>query len=167
MAKRLWLAVTMALLGMTMLFLGRSVAQDSTTLQSGGWTAEQLKKAIEDIGYETRTLNATAGQERYEFKLERGGLTIPIAAEVSKSKNYLWLTVYLKDAPKDFASSGAKLGGLLKANTNIQPCHFYITEQGALMVAIAIDNRAMSNPVLRRNVEKLVNDVVAQRSIWE
>jgi hypothetical protein len=166
MAKRLWLVMAMVLMGASTLFLGRSGAQDSTT-QSGGWNAEQLKKAIEDIGYETKALNATAGEEKYEFKVERGGLTIPIGAELSKSKNYLWLTVNLTSAPKDFADSGTKLGNLLKANSVVQPCQFYITEKGALMIAVPVENRAMSNAILRRNVEKLANDVVSQKSVWQ
>ena len=131
------------------------------------WDAAQLKKALEDIGYETKVLNATVGKEKYEFVVEKSDLKIPIGAEISGSKNYLWLTVKLADAPKNFADKGEKLGALLKANSKVQPCQFYITDGGALMIALPVENRALTNPILRRRIDFLADRVVEQKALWQ
>lgn len=166
MSKRCWLWAAITLVVATYLVQARAKAQESAA-PAGVWDAARLKQAIADIGYEPKALNTTQDKEKYEFKVERGGLTVPVGSELSGSKNYLWLSVYLKDAPKDFAAHGEKLGNLLKANSKVQPAQFYITEKGALMIAVAMENRAMTNAILRRNVERLVNDVVEQKAAWQ
>lgn len=133
---------------------------------NGQWDTALLKKGIEDIGYETKTLNKEEGKETYEFKVTRGGLDIPIMAEITSSKSYIWLTAvvgFLKEGEGD----AAKYRKLLQANAEIQPCHFFITKGDRLKIAIALDNRGMTNPALRKSVEKLANDVVGTKAIWQ
>lgn len=133
-------------------------------VQSGQWDTAQLKKAINDLGYETKELVSTPGKEKYEFTLTRGDLDIPIAAEISGSKSYVWLTVFLGPSP---SAPNAKHSELLKATFKIAPCHFYVTDKGSLMCGIPIENRSMANSLLRKNIDKIADDVVSTRSIWE
>jgi len=130
----------------------------------GGWDAAAMKKAVEDIGYETKELNKEPGKEKYEFKLTRDGLDIPIAIEISPSKNYIWLTVFLGAAPKPESAKNAEL---LKKNSEVQPCQFYVTSKGNLMLAYPLDNRSMSNAILRTKVDKLAADVGKTKDIWQ
>lgn len=167
MKLRAWWGVLCAAGMVLALVLGRAGAQDGTASPDGAWDAATLKKAISDIGYEPKVLESAPGKEKVEFAIEKGGFTIPVAAEISPSKNYVWLTVRLGDAPKDFDSAGAKLGALLKANAKVQPCQFYITEKGTLMLALPVDNRSLTNPVLRRRVDFLTNTVVEQKGVWQ
>lgn len=166
MRHRAWWAGLCALGMGLVLLLGRAGAQDTATVD-GAWDAATLKKAIQDIGYEPKPLGETAGKEKFEFKVEKSNLNIPVSAEISTSKNYLWLTVRLGDAPTEFKDAGVKLGALLKANAQVQPNQFYITAKGALMMALPVDNRGMTNAILRRRVDFLTNAVVEQKDVWQ
>lgn len=128
----------------------------------GKLDAAGLKSAVEGLGYETKDIGTGPGKEKYEFKIEKGGLNIPVGAEVSPSKNYIWLTVNL-------GSDSGKLNyqELLKRNAKIQPSFFYLTSNGALMMAEAIDNRLVTSPIMRRVVDKLTTDVSDTKDLWQ
>jgi hypothetical protein len=142
-------------------FAGLTYGVAEAGAQSGQFDAAQLKSAIEGLGYETKALNTEAGKEKYEFKLTRGGLDVPIAAEISPSKNFIWLTVFLGEPKADKALE------LLKQNGKIQPTNFYVTDKGSLMLGFAIDNRSMTAAILRQRIDKLTDDTVKTRSYWE
>jgi hypothetical protein len=131
------------------------------------WDAVALKKGIEDIGYEPKNISREADQEKYEFKLERGGLNIPISAEITSSKNYIWLLAVLATDVKEESYSASKLFKILQANGNIQPAQFFITRNGRLLVGQAIENRNVTNAILRRVVEKLATNVVETKELWQ
>lgn len=124
--------------------------------------AVSLRKTIEKMGYPCKDLNAEAGQEKFEFTLDRGGFNIPIAAELSKSQNYIWLTVSLGPMPADAALPLA----LLKENAQIQPNNFYVTSKDNLMLGLAIDNRGADSEVFRRVIDKLADDVGGTSHLW-
>ncbi len=127
---------------------------------------KQLKTLIGGLGYEVKDLNTEAGKEKFEFKTSAGGLDIPIGAEISPSKNYIWLTVYLGDQPKNSAFASKALP-LLKQNGKVQPTQFYVTSRDALMVAIAMDNRSIDAVALKRTIEKVMNDVANSKDLWQ
>jgi hypothetical protein len=122
-----------------------------------------LKPMLDGMGYESKVLNAEAGKEKYEFKLTKGGLDVPMAIEISPSGRYIWLTVFLGKGP-DAASP--KNSQLLHQNAKQQPTQFYITDKENLMIALPVENRAMTAIILRRNVDKLVDDVVSSQAMW-
>lgn len=134
--------------------------------EAGRIEATQLRTLITGLGYEVKDLSAEPGKEKYEFKVTSGGLDIPIAAEISPSKNYIWLTVYLGDQPKD-SSFTSKAVPLLKQNAKVQPCLFYITSKDALMMAIAMDNRGVDAVAMKRNIEKISGDVASTKEFWQ
>lgn len=120
-----------------------------------------LKGVIESLGYTTKVLSDSSG--KFEFTVSRGGFDIPVAAEISGSTNYVWLTVLLGDPPKD----APKLQALLNWNFKVQPSHFYITDSTKLMVAIPVENRNLQNPWMRKAVDKIVDDVVKTAEAWQ
>ncbi len=125
--------------------------------EDGRWDAPQLKKSLGELGYEPKELTET----KWEVKLTKAQLNVPVGSEVSPSGNYIWLTARLGEAPSD-----EKAGRLLRRNAKIQPTQFYITEKGALMVGICCENRAMTNAILRKALEKITDDVVATAEEW-
>jgi hypothetical protein len=126
-------------------------------------SAAQLKEMITNAGYEVKALNEEAGKEKFEFTVKTEEFDVPIAAEISGSRNYVWLTVYLGDAPKP---DSTKCHAMLSRNFKIQPSQFYITERGALMMGFAMENRNMNPVVFRRTFAKLADDVVKTADIW-
>lgn len=121
-----------------------------------------LKTMINGLGFETTDLVKDAGKEKYQFTLKTQALNIPVGAEISPSKNYIWFTVSLGPHPTE----PSKHLDLLKQNGKMQPCQFYVTTSGNLMMAVAIDNRGVTASHMKRVVEKLKDDVDASSSIW-
>lgn len=161
---RTWLIAAVSALASA--FLSLSVLPAIASPQgSDGLNGSTLKQMIEGLGYEVKTLNDTAGKEKYEFTLTKDDIDVPVAAEVSPSKNYIWLTVYLGDAPKD-TEPASKFAAFLKSNSRIQPTMFYITQSNHLMMGITIENRSVTPALFRRVVDKIVGDVVSTFELW-
>lgn len=131
-------------------------------LQAEKLTAESLKKMAEGLGFELKTLNTETGKEKYEIPVKTATLNIPVGAEISSSTNYIWLTVNL--GPN---SSAKKHEEMLKSNGSIQPCFFYVSSKGALLMAEPIDNRGITPAILKRCLDKLVADVDKTTAIWQ
>ncbi len=131
--------------------------------QSPVLDATELKKTIEGMGFTVKALNEEKGKEKYEFTIKRSDFDIPVAAEISSSKNYVWFTVFLGEASKE----AEKHGPLLKENFKIQPNFFYITEKGNLMMGIAVDNRGITPAIVKRITDKLSNDVADSAKLWQ
>lgn len=123
----------------------------------------QLKTVFENLGYEVKFLNSEAGKEKIQITTTKDDLTIPVAAEVSASRNYVWLTVLLVSKIPE----GEKATNLLKENAAIQPAHFYVTPSGRLMLGLAVENRSPAPPWIRASLDKLLRDVVQTRRLWE
>jgi len=87
-----------------------------------------------------------------------------VAFELSASKNFVWLTVFLGTPRADTSVMNAEL---LKQNFSIQPCQFYITSKGNLMMGLAIENRGLTNAIIKRHSDKLVADVASTASFWQ
>ncbi len=131
------------------------------------WDTEALKKGIEDIGYEPKNISREPDKEKYEFKVERSGLNIPVVAEVTPSKNYIWLIALLATDIKEETYSSSKLFKLLQSNATIQPTHFFITKGGRLQVGHPIDNRNVTNAILRRTIDKLTTNIAETKDLWQ
>jgi len=133
--------------------------------QSSQLTGPAVNDMVKNMGYTTKVLEAAEGKEKYEFLITRDGFDVPIAFEVSASKNYLWLTVFLGKTTdlKDYASIAPKL---LKSNHDIQPSFFYVTSKENLMLGIALENRGIDAAVLRRCIDKIAKDTTSTSKLW-
>jgi hypothetical protein len=120
-----------------------------------------LKQMVAGMGYEMNDLSET----KMEVSVTRDTWDIPVAFEISGSTRYVWLTAYLGDVPED-GLPGSQANDLLRKNFTIQPAHFYITEKGALMIALALENRAVEPAMLRRVMEKVASDVADNSDTW-
>ena len=127
-------------------------------------TSAQLKEKLIQLGNEVKDISAAAGKDKFEVKYTTASLDVPVAYELSASKNFIWLTVFLGPAKADTSLTNA---ALLKQNFTIQPCQFYITAKGNLMMGLAIENRGLTNAILKRHSDKLVADVQATAFIWQ
>ncbi|MEQ1823260.1 MAG: hypothetical protein ABL949_12165 [Fimbriimonadaceae bacterium] len=150
--------ITPAIIGLALIL--PVVHQEPTVIDTA-----QLKGLIEGLGYDVRQIatNPEPGREKYEFKITKDDLNVPIGAEVSPSKRYVWLTVFLGPPPTDMT----KHTEMLKRNGKIQPCFFYITEKGNLMIGLPVENRQVSSAVMRRTVDLIVDSVVDTKSVWQ
>lgn len=133
------------------------------TPQAAMMDAAQLKSMLQGLGYEVKDLNTEAGKEKYQFTITKKGFDVPLGAEFSASKNFIWVTAFLGKAPED---SSPKNAALLKQNFSIQPSFFWVTEKGNLMIGVAMENRAMTPAIFKRHTDKLSDDVVATADVW-
>ncbi|THU40569.1 hypothetical protein FAM09_00190 [Niastella caeni] len=125
---------------------------------------KQLREILVQLGYETKDLVTDPGKEKYSVTLTRSGLDVPIGVEISGNNKYIWLTVSLGSAT---AENVTKNFGLLKQNAKTQPCHFYVTESGRLMFGLPLENRGVSNTLLRERLETVATRVGESESLWK
>ncbi len=127
-------------------------------------STERLREILGQLGYTVKDINKTAGSEKYEVTNTTPTLDVPVAYELSASKNFVWLTVFLGQPRADSSVMNA---ALLKQNFKIQPCQFYITAKGSLMMGLAIENRGLNNAILRKHSDKIIADVVSTAALWQ
>ncbi|HRK22514.1 MAG TPA: PepSY domain-containing protein [Fimbriimonadaceae bacterium] len=127
-------------------------------------TRTQLREMLVQLGWEVTDIVKDAGKEKYSVKFTKNELDIPVGFEISPSNSYVWLTVNLGDAPKE---PNAKCLELLRQNGKVQPTFFYITESGRLMAALAVENRGITNAVLRTRAETVSDNVGKTKTSWQ
>ncbi len=133
-------------------------------LQSQQIDRKQLREMLVQLGYEVTDIVKDEGKEKYSTKFSRNDLDIPIGYEISPSGTYVWLTVNLGEAP---TTGSDKTLQLLKQNAKIQPTFFYITESGRLMAALPVENRAITNAIIRMRSESLAENVGKTKDVWQ
>ncbi len=127
-------------------------------------TRSQLKEMLIQLGFEVKVLEATPGKEKFEVKHVKDGFNVPVGYEISASTNYIWLTVNLGNKFDDYSSKNAQL---IRQNGIIQPCQFYVTESGRLMMGLAIENRGVNNALLRNKIETITAKVAETNTYWK
>lgn len=145
------MAISLALVG----FMGQSAEPI---------TRKQLREKLVELGYEVEDLVKDEGKEKYSVVFVKNDLNIPVGFEISPSGNYVWLTVNLGEGP---TTGNSKTLDLLKQNAKIQPTFFYITEKGLLMAALAVENRGITNAVLKTRAETISTNVGGSKAIWQ
>ncbi|MBL8048039.1 MAG: hypothetical protein JNJ45_05100 [Chthonomonas sp.] len=146
-------------LALSLLLMWGFAAADDAPLD-----AKKLREMLGQLGHTVKDLNTEVGKEKYSVDFKTESLNIPLGFEISPSKSFVWMTVNLGPAPKTGDDMTLQL---LKQNAKVQPTFFYITDGGSLMAAMAIDNRAISNAVLKARSEKITADVDKTRSVWQ
>lgn len=127
-------------------------------------TAPQLRSIATQLGYTINDITTTVGSEKFSVTINKGGLDIPIALEISPSKKYVWLTVNLGTAKAD---TSVRHHALLKQNSVIQPCQFYISGSGLLMMGLPLENSGITNAFLREKLELVAKNVSNSETIWK
>jgi hypothetical protein len=126
--------------------------------------AADLRRMLVELGYEVKDLSVIVDKEKFEIKILTPSFNVPMGVEISGSKNNIWFTVTLgkafeENSPKNFA--------LLKRNAVIQPSQFYITEKGNLMMAVALENKCVTNAALKKISDMLANKVSENKLYWQ
>lgn len=120
-----------------------------------------LKSLLTNMGHELKDLSET----KFETTIAEDGFDVPLAFEVSPSGRYVWVTAFPGKVP-EAGLPAEQANALLRQNHSIQPAHFYITSNGSLMVAMAVENRALDAVIMRRVITKLAADVATTADAW-
>jgi hypothetical protein len=132
--------------------------------EDGVLTRPRLREVLGELGYEIEDIVKDPGKEKYSVKFSNSDLNIPIGYEISPSNTYIWLTVNLGEAPKE---ANEKCLTLLKQNSKVQPTFFYITESGRLMAALPVENRGVTNLILKQRSDSLAANVGKTKEFWQ
>ena len=124
-------------------------------------SADDLKTMLANLGHELKQISAEPGKEKWEFSVKTTGFNVPVGAEISPSKQFVWLTVSL-----GALTEKQDLKELLRLNGRIQPTQAYLTAKDTLMMAFAIDNRSVTPALMKSRIEKLTADVEKSAPIW-
>lgn len=135
--------------------------------QTGGVDTKTLKSYIEGMGYTVKLARSKPGDEMYEFICRRSGFTVYIDAELSSSKNYIWISTYFNTIKDPASIPASKYFKLLKDTSEYGPCHFNIGSDGRLNMSLAVDNRAMSAVIFRNAANKLIDAIIATVNDWK
>lgn len=129
---------------------------------------EDLKSTLTSMGFEPREIPDNGG---WEVKTTREGYEIPIAVAVSRNGRKLWMTVFLGEFPAKLKTDSTKMMELLRKNFEIQPSHFFITTDGKgadlFKIGLGVDNRGLNPSIIRRELDKISDDVMSSKPIWE
>lgn len=135
-----------------------------TTTQDSQITRPRLREILVELGYTVTDIVKDEGKEKFSVNFLKNELNIPVGFEISPSNSYIWLTVNLGESPKE---GNAKCLNLLKQNGKIQPTFFYVTESGRLMAALPIENRNVTNAVIRLRAETVGDNVGKTKEFWQ
>lgn len=124
----------------------------------------KLKELLVGLGFDPKPGSDTGKTTKWIIANTGSGLNVPTGYEISPSTNYIWITINLGVAPESWDD---KNNDLLKKNTDIQPCFFYITKQGNLQIALAVENRAVTSAVLKRCNDFIVKRVGDTKELWQ
>ena len=124
-------------------------------------TPATLKSTIAGLGYEIKDLSTTAGSEKYEFTIVASGFNFPISAEISPSKAYCWFTLFMGTT-----KATTPYQELLEKNAEVQPCQFYVTSKGNLMMGLALENRGPTPAMLRKAIDFLSAQAAKTSTTW-
>lgn len=151
-------------IGLLAFGLGVAVISGFGSYQDDQITRAQLREKLVELGYEVKDIVKDAGKEKYSVNFNKYELNIPVGFEISPSNSYIWLTVNLGEAP---TTGNEKCLNLLKQNGKIQPTFFYVTESGRLMAALPVENRNVTNAVLRLRAETVSDNVGKTKQFWQ
>ena len=135
-----------------------------SSLQAEKIDRKQLREMLVQLGYEVTDIVKEEGKEKYSVKFTKDGLDIPVGFEISPSNSYIWLTVNLGEAP---AEASPKCLALLKQNSKVQPTFFYVTDSGRLMAALPVENRNVTNAILRLRADSVSDNVGKTKDVWQ
>jgi hypothetical protein len=124
-------------------------------------SADELKTMLTNLGHDLKQINKEADKEKWEFSVKTPGFNIPVGAEISPSKQFVWLTVSL-----GAITDKQDLKELLRLNGRIQPTQAYLTAKDVLMMGFAIENRSVTPALMKNRIEKLTGDVEKSASVW-
>jgi len=126
--------------------------------------AADLKRMLGELGYEVKDLSVIVDKEKFEIKVLLPTLNVPMGVELSGNKNNIWFTATLGKA---FEETSPKNLALLKRNAIIQPAQFYVSERGNLMMAVAIENKGVTNASLKKASDMLATKVFENKIYWQ
>lgn len=137
----------------------------------GELTSNSIPPLLAGLGFEPKE----SGVGTWDITSTRGGLDVPIAVALSKSGRKLWMTVFLAELDDKARADAPRLLELLRKNFETQPGHFFVVKEmltsgpikDSLKMAIALDNRGITPADLKREIDKLTDDVVGSRALWE
>jgi hypothetical protein len=150
--------------GLLLFVVSAVVLMGFVSSQDTQLTRPRLREMLVELGYEVTDIVKDEGKEKYSVKFTKNELNIPVGFEISPSNSYIWLTVNLGDSPKE---GNTKCLNLLKQNSKIQPTFFYVTDSGRLMAALPIENRNVSNAILRLRAESVSDNVGKTKEFWQ
>jgi len=136
----------------------------SSAQDCGPISTTRLKELLTGMGFTVKNTNEEGKTEKFEIKNAAGGLDIPTTYEISGSTNYIWITVFLGKAKDEGSAANTDL---LKQNANIQPCLFYITAKGNIMMGLPVENRAVTSAVLKRCNDFISARVGETKTYWQ
>ncbi len=153
-----WLAAAVLLLGACFL------AQADDQASAGRVSDAQLFALLQGLGLDSQKTSDTL----FRTSVRHDHWTLPVHFSLSRSGERIWIYAFLGEIKDPEKAPAGRLIQLLGAHDEIAPAHFYLTDGGKrLHIGIAADNRAVTPPTLRNELEQLCAAVSATADRWD
>lgn len=137
-------------------------------------TETDVKSMLEKMGHEIETLTTTSGALKFQVRLKRGNWTIPLTAELSPNKRFLWISNFVGPMPEDSTPLGDALARLLEANWSNAPAFFSINvadtkagKQRRLYLQRPMENQGITETELSQVIDAVADVVQRTAPIWQ
>lgn len=132
------------------------------TPSTGALGVEDIRRMAEAEFGAAKDVTGASAVKLYEITLVRGGFNIPIQFEVSASGNFVWLSATV--GPGNVAPDKAAIA--LKRIAKIQPTMIWDTGS-KLRFGFAMENRGVTQAVIKAHMERLANDIADNSDVWK
>jgi len=130
-------------------------------------TNAQLKKTLENLGYEVTTTPSTSGGEPVNYiSFKRAGWEYHIGVNVSPNGKYIWTLANLQSSEVLKNMTSTQLTSLLNENWHIHPYRFQTAASG-LYLAGALDTKALTSVKLREMIDETADKVQSTQALWD
>lgn len=131
---------------------------------------QDLGVMLKDLKYETALVNHS-----YEIEMRQGTYTFHPLVGLSTSGNKIWITTSVRPLAATDMGNADMLSKLLMANNTVGPAQFYIenvADKGKapdyrLGFGYPLDNRGVTEEVLKDALDAFANNLVDESSIWD
>lgn len=123
---------------------------------------EDIRRMAEAEFGAAQDISGSSGSKVYQINLVSGGLNVPIALEVSASGKFVWLSAIVGSG--NIAPDRAALA--LKRISKIGPTIIW-DDAVKLRFGLPVENRALTQTIVKDAMERLANDIANNRDIWQ
>lgn len=148
-----------------------AVAQEKPSQNPDALDIAGVGKILDSIQYEHVWVPSKTD---YTVSLERGKFEVHPEVWISTSGKKIWITMEVRPISKGELNNPAYLAKLLAANADVGPAQFYTQNFGTganpdwrLGFGYPIDNRAVTDSVVKEALDAYLDDLVKEVPIWQ
>lgn len=137
-----------------------AAADQSEQLSGSVITPDNLKSALEGLGFEPKDL----GSNTYQIEVE-SQFKVFMSLSFSKDQSKLWMSVFFGELDDPARFSSERLTKMLQSNFKTGTSFFCLDEK-KLKMSRPVDSRGLTRALVRKEIEAHARNVAQTESLW-